>query len=101
MGTHLQGYIKQVEIDFGETPIDVMDFTIIDTQVNTTSHVICQVAYVAPTDKDLDELEFDSFEFRTVPSSGSFTLHARSLEGLVADKFKINYAFNTALYSPV
>jgi len=52
-----------------------------------------QLAYVAPTGKSLDELEFDSFDFRAVAGAGSFLLHARSLEGYVADKFKIFYSY--------
>jgi hypothetical protein len=49
---------------------------------------------VAPTGKSLDELEFDSFDFRAVAGAGNFTLYARSLEGLVADKYKINYSYS-------
>ena len=82
---------KQTEIDFGATPIDVKDFTITDADVVATSNIMVQVAYIAPTGKELDELDFDVFDFRAVAGTGNFTLHARSLEGLVADKFKVIY----------
>jgi hypothetical protein len=85
---------RQVEIDFGATPILEKDFTITDAGVVAASIITMQLAYVAPTGKDLDELEFDSFDFRCAPGSGTFTLHARALEGLVADKFKVNYSYN-------
>jgi hypothetical protein len=85
--------IVQAEIDFGSTPVEEKDFTIVNASITTASLVMAQIAYVAPTGKDLDELEFDSFDFRCVAVSGGFTLHARSLEGLVADKFVINYSF--------
>jgi len=85
---------KQVEIDFGSTPVYEETFTITDSEVTTSSIIIVQTAYVAPTGKSLDELEFDSFDFRCAAGTGNFTLYVRSLEGLVADKFKINYSFS-------
>jgi hypothetical protein len=88
------GYISQTEIDFGTTPVDEKTFTITDANISVSSEVMVQLAYVAPTGKEIDELEFDSFDFRAVAGAGSFTLYARSLEGLVADKFKINYAYS-------
>jgi hypothetical protein len=87
---------KQTEIDFGTTPVYEASFTITDSEVTTSSIIVAQIAYVAPTGKELDELEFDFFDFRCTPGTGSFTLYARSLEGLVADKFKINYSYNIA-----
>ena len=90
----ITGIVKQVEVDFGSTPVDEATFTIIDVDVFPIANIIGSIAYVAPTDKDLDELEFDSFDLRFVAGLGQFTLYARSLEGYVADKFKINYAYN-------
>jgi hypothetical protein len=84
--------IVQTEIDFGTSPTESADFTISDANVVTTTNIMVQLAYVAPTGKSLDELEFDSFDFRSVAGTGDFVLHARSLEGYVADKFKINYS---------
>lgn len=85
---------KQTEIDFGTTPVDEATFTITDTEVTTASDIIAQVAYVAPTGKELDELEFDTLDFRAVAGTGQFTLHVSSKEGYVADKFKVNYSYN-------
>jgi hypothetical protein len=89
-------YSRQTEIDFGATPVDTTTFIITDVNVTTSSIITGQMAYVAPTDKDLDELEFDSFDLRFAAGSGQFTLVARSLEGLVADKFKINYSYSVS-----
>jgi len=85
---------KQTEIDFGSTGVMEKNFIIIDTDVTISSNITGSLAYVAPTGKDLDELEFDVLELRFAPGSGQFTLYAVAKEGLVADKFKINYAFN-------
>ena len=85
---------RQTEIDFGTIPIYEKEFTIVDTDISAASNIIAQLAYVAPTEKELDELEFDNLDFRCAPGAGSFTLYVRSLEGLVADKFKVNYSFN-------
>ena len=84
----------QEEIDFGTIPVEEKDFTIINSLIIPESKIMVQLAYVAPTGKELDELEFDLFDFRAVAGTGSFTLHARSLEGYVADKFVINYSFS-------
>ena len=86
--------IKRTEIDFGTTPVLQKTFTITDAGVSAASFIMAQLAYVAPTGKSLDELEFDSFDFRAAPGTGNFTLHARALEGSVAGNFKINYLYN-------
>ncbi len=83
--------IKQTEIDFGSTPVAEASFIITDASVLVTSQLIGNVAYEAPTDKDLDELEMDGLDLKFAPGSGQFTLYARGLDGYIADKFKINY----------
>lgn len=85
--------VKQTEIDFGATPVAEASFTITDADVTAASHLIGNVAYVAPTGKDLDELEFDTLDLQFAPGTGEFTLYAKSHDGgYVADTFKINYA---------
>lgn len=83
--------IKETEIDFGTTPVDGASFVITDSDVSAGSQLIGTVAYVAPTGKDLDELEMDGLDLKFAPGSGQFTLYARGLDGYIADKFKINY----------
>jgi hypothetical protein len=85
--------IKQTEIDFGPIPIDSTNMLISDAGITTSSFIIGSIAYVAPTGKSLDELEFDAFDLRFAPGTGQCTLHITSLQGLVADKFKINYIY--------
>lgn len=83
--------VKQTEIDFGATPVSEASFTIVDAGVSASSHLIGQVAYEAPTGKDLDELDMDALDLKFGPGSGQFTLYAIGMHGYVADKFKINY----------
>ena len=83
--------IKQTEIDFGSTPVSEASFTVVDAGVSGSSQLTGQVAYEAPTGKDLDEVEMDAFHLSFGPGSGQFTLFIQSLEGLVIGKFKINY----------
>jgi hypothetical protein len=89
-------YHKQTEIDFGSTPIEEKTFTITDANITTSSIITGSIAYEAPTGKELDELEFDNFDLMFVAGTGQCTLYARSLNGYVADKFKLNYAYNIA-----
>ncbi len=83
--------IKQTEIDFGATPISEKSFTITDADVVVTSQLIGNVAYEAPTGKELDELEMDSLDLKFAPGAGQFMLYAKGLDGYVADCFKINF----------
>lgn len=83
--------IKQTEIDFGTTPVFAAEFTITDADVSATSNLIAQVAYEAPTGKDLDELELDCLYLQCQPGAGQFVLRAEGMDGYIADKFKVNY----------
>jgi hypothetical protein len=46
---------------------------------------------VAPTGKDLDEIEMDEIDLRFGPQTGQFKVYAVPQEGLVHDNFVINY----------
>jgi len=81
----------QTEIDFGSTGVAEASFTITDAGITSNSIVNAELAYVAPTNKDLDELDMDLITFKCSAGTGSFTMYAKSEEGLVADKFKVNY----------
>lgn len=82
---------KQTEVDFGTTPVSEASFAVTDASVGTASKILAQVAYEAPTGKDLDELEMDTLDIKCAPGAGTLTMYIKSLEGYVADKFKINY----------
>jgi hypothetical protein len=84
--------IKQTEIDFGQVPVAEAEFTVIDASVNPSSNIIGSVAYVAPTNKDLDELEMDAIDLKFAPGDGFLKIRATGMNGFVANKFKINYA---------
>ena len=83
--------IKQTEIDFGPLPVSEAIFIIVDSSVTPSSNIIGQIAYVAPTNKDLDEVEMDTIDLKFSAGNGQFVLYAISTYGYVADKFKINY----------
>lgn len=83
--------IKQTEIDFGTTPVSEASFIITDADVSAGSQLIGNVAYEAPTEKDLDELDMDRLDLKFAPGSGQFTLYVSGLDGYLHDKFKINY----------
>ena len=83
--------IKQIEIDFGTIPISEKEFTITDEEVLITSQITGNVAYEAPTGKELDELEMDSIDLKFASGSGQFKIYAKGLEGYLEGKFKINY----------
>ena len=84
--------LGQVEVDFGPVPTEEGWFTIADSNVHASSHIIGQVAYEAPTGKDLDELEMDDIlvEFGAA-GEGQLSIYMRGQEGPLHDKFKVNY----------
>ena len=59
----------------------------------TTSNITASLAYEAPTDKDLDEIEMDAlFIICGQAEAGSFKIFIKAIDGsYLADKFKINY----------
>lgn len=82
------------EIDFGALPVYQKEFTITDASVLATSNITASLAYEAPTDKDLDELEMD---YLTIicgqATNGTFKMLVKSIDNsYLADKFKINYS---------
>lgn len=84
--------ISQTEVDFGSTPVGDATFTVTDAAVTDSSQLMAQVAYEAPTGKDLDEIEMDNLQIRCAPGSGSFDMFINTADGsYLADKFKINY----------
>lgn len=86
-------HITQVEIDFGDVNyVTEQAFTITDPNVLPTSHITASLAYDAPTDKDLDEVEMDELEIMAGQcQTGSFTLFVKAMEDSVYGAFKINY----------
>jgi putative intracellular protease/amidase len=86
---------KLTEVDFGALGVEGATFTVTDPDVTAASKMTGQVAYLAPTGKDLDELEFDNFDIMFAPGAGTFDLVVRALNGLVAGTYKIFYTFST------
>tara|TARA_B110000967_G_scaffold208407_1_gene260484 strand:+ start:667 stop:1074 length:408 start_codon:yes stop_codon:yes gene_type:complete len=84
---------QRVEIDFGSLPVPEKEFTIADIMAKTTSNITASLAYEAPTDKDLDEVEMDAlFIICGQAEAGSFKIFIKAIDGsYLADKFKINY----------
>jgi hypothetical protein len=83
--------IKQVEVDFGDGIQDEAVFTVVDAGVVVTSQILAQLAREAPTNKDQDETEMDSFNVICTPANGQFEMFMKSLEGSVYGKFKVKY----------
>lgn len=85
--------ITETEIDVGTTPVAEASIAVTDAGISTSSKIIGGVAYKAPTNKDLDELEMDALEIKFEPATGSVNVHIKGLEGYIADKFIVWYTF--------
>lgn len=86
-------YITEVEIDFGPIPRSDGFFVVLDPRVKLGAHILAEVAYKAPTGKDLDEIEMDDLEIRAgAPSDGVMNLFIHAADGsYLHDKFRVNY----------
>jgi hypothetical protein len=86
-------YAKLVEVDFGDIPVSDKEFTIFDPDVTAGSFIAVSMAYDAPTDKALDELEMDDLIIRAgSTTNGQFKIFINeSLGTYLHGKFKINY----------
>lgn len=84
--------ITETEVDFGATPVAEAIFVITDATMTAAKKIIATISYAAPTGKDQDEIEMDSFDIKAVAGTGNFTLYMKTTDGsYLADKFKINY----------
>ncbi len=86
--------VAQVEVDFGDDLYtNYKIFTISDSTVAEGAKIIANIAYDAPTDKSLDEIEMDEIICTAGNSrTGSFDLIVKSLSGSLRNKFKVNYS---------
>lgn len=93
LGSGNLSLITQVEVDFGTTPLYEQTFSIANSLAAVGSKIIANIAYDAPTDKDLDEIEMDDLVIKCGnATTGFFDMLIRSVDGsYLADKFKINY----------
>ena len=82
----------QTTVNFGSTGVLNGSFTVTNAAVTTANLVNAQIAYIAPSGKTLDELEFDQFDIKCVANNGSVTMFmVPDSMGLVAGNFVVNY----------
>ncbi len=93
INSKLNNKTKQIEIDFGTgLYINYKKFIISDNDINKGDIIIANIAYDAPTNKSLDEIEMDPIICTAgTTNNGSFNLLVKGLEGSLRNKFKINY----------
>lgn len=85
--------ITEVEIDVGTSPVAEASINVVNASIATSSKILGGAAYKAATNKDLDECEMDALELKFEPLAGSMNVKIKGLEGDIADKFVIWYAF--------
>lgn len=84
--------IKQTEVGFGLVAYkDEAEFVVVDGDVSPASQIVGNIAYEAPTGKDLDELEMDSINLKFAPGVGELKIFVKGLDGSLEGNFKVNY----------
>lgn len=82
---------KRVEVDCGPIPVREATWTINDAQATATSAVMAHISAAAPTGKDADEVGMDSFHLYAQAAGGQIIFTLKGLEGMIADRFAIDY----------
>ena len=84
--------VAQTTVDCGTTGVWSKDFTISDAAVSGVSHIIANVAALATTNNDADEIATSGvFAVAGLPSAGSFVLSLFATDGPISGQFKVNY----------
>jgi hypothetical protein len=81
-----------ITVNFGTLPVRSHTFTITDSNVTTSSHLIIAQSGAAAPGRQADENEMDPILFSGTPGSGQFTLIANALTGPVVGQYNVNYA---------
>lgn len=84
--------VNQVEIDFGATPVSNGTFTITEPGTTTAYRIMAQVAWAAPSGKDIDEIEMDNLQIRCKPGTDEFYMYIETADGSYLEgTFLIDY----------
>lgn len=95
VGDYLRFPVKTVAVDFGAIPQPEATFTFSDTDITQGMNIHGWIAGTAPVNKDLDELEMDTFAVTMYASAnGQGTVRIVGLEGFLADQFNVAYQLN-------
>ena len=88
----LSGLVYGAMIDFGSTPVDDKVFTITDANVTPTSKLVGNMYYnSALITKSGDDYSMDPIGVVLVPGSGTITVYAYGIKGLVSGQYSIYY----------
>jgi hypothetical protein len=82
---------KETEIDFGTKPVWDKTFTITDSSVTSTSHVIVAPSGKVATDRVGNDWEWDGLLMSALPVDGSFILTAFASPGPLVGKRFVQY----------
>jgi uncharacterized surface anchored protein len=86
--------IVETQIDLGDLPVSEASIYVSNPNVKINSNIIGAVAYKKPTNKDLDELDMDTFNLKFEPLNGGFNVKIKGNEGNLHGEFIIFYAYN-------
>jgi hypothetical protein len=85
---------KQVEVDFNNSAFE-KEFVIKDNDVSPSHKILAELAYEAPTGKDVDELQMDDLIVKAGAGDREVRLFITAADGSPLEgKFKINYKIN-------
>lgn len=88
--------VGTITVDFGSSYVDNGAFTITDAGILATSYVevFVMVDSTADNDATQHQIAATSLRLSALPASGSATVYADALFGLVKGTFKLRYVYS-------
>ena len=86
--------ISEIQIDVGDLPVYEASVYVANPSVTINSNITGSVAYKKPTNKDIDELDMDSFTLKFEALAGGFNVKIKGNEGSIHGEFIISYTYS-------
>lgn len=86
--------MKEVDLDFGSTPVVDKSFTITDTDITTDKVIIVLPSAKPAIGRQGVDFEVDIVQFSASPGSGQLTIYAVCNNGHLTGKRKVIYIYN-------
>jgi len=94
MSYSLPTRMKEVDLDFGSTPVVDKSFTIIDSDITTDKVIIVLPSAKPSVGRQGVDFEVDIVQFSAASGTGELTIYAVCNNGHLTGKRKVIYVYN-------
>ena len=94
MSYSLPTRMKEVDLDFGSTPVVDKSFTIIDSDINVNKTIMVLPSAKPAIGRQGVDFEVDIVQFSAAAGTGQLTIYAVCNNGHLTGKRKVIYVYN-------